>query len=90
MRQILAVLTLLWLTFPASAQEIPSPQDFLGFPVGADRELPEWQQIEDYFRALGDSSERVSVQELGQSTNGNPFLLVLIAHPDSLAELDHL
>jgi hypothetical protein len=91
MRQIgIGILTLVWLTFPASAQEIPSPQDFLGFPVGADRRLPEWHQVEDYFRALAHSSERVLVQELGQTTNGKPFLLVLISHPDSLAQLDHL
>ncbi|MEE8348390.1 MAG: M14 family zinc carboxypeptidase [Acidobacteriota bacterium] len=83
-------LALIWLTLPLAAQEIPVPQDFLGFPVGTDRRLPEWQQVERYFRALGDSSDRVLVQELGQSTNGNPFLLVLISHPDSLAQLDHL
>ena len=90
MRRITGVLTLLWLTFPAVAQDIPAPQDFLGFPVGADRRLPEWKQVEDYFRALGDSSERIVVQELGSSTNGKPVLLVLISHPDSLAQLDHL
>ena len=90
MRRITGVLTLLWLTFPAVAQDIPAPQDFLGFEVGADRRLPEWEQVEDYFRALGDSSERVLVQELGPSTNGKPLLLVLISHPDSLARLDHL
>ena len=84
------LLALLWLTFPAVAEDIPSSQDFLGFPVGADRRLPEWQQVEDYFRALAHSSERVLVQELGQSTNGNPFLLVLISHPDNLAQLNHL
>ena len=91
MRQIcIGFLASLWLTFPAVTQEIPSFQDFLGFPVGADRRLPEWQQVKDYFKALDNSSERVLVQELGQSTDGNPFLLVLISHPDSLAQLHHL
>ena len=91
MKQIcIKLLTLLWLTLPVVAQGIPAPQEFLGFAVGADRKLPEWQQVEDYFRALGQSSERVIVQELGQSTQGKPFLLVLISHPDTLAQLDWL
>ncbi len=65
MKQIcIKLLTLLWLTLPVVAQRIPAPQEFLGFAVGADRKLPEWQQVEDYFRALGQSSERVVVQEL--------------------------
>ena len=91
MRQIGAnTLILILITSAVLAQKIPSPEEFLGFPIGADRELPEWQQMESYFKTLARESDRVVVQELGLSTNGNPFLLILISHPSSLAKLDHL
>ncbi|MEE2821906.1 MAG: M14 metallopeptidase family protein [Acidobacteriota bacterium] len=91
MRQIGAnTLILILITSAVLAQKIPSPEEFLGFPIGADRELPEWQQMESYFKTLARESDRVVVQELGRSTNGNPFLLILISHPSSLAKLDHL
>ena len=85
-------LTAIWvlLALPAWGQEIPSPEKFLGFQVGADRKLAEWQQVVGYFTKLGESSDRVVVQELGLTTQGNPFLLVLISHPNTLAQLETL
>ncbi|MCH8017385.1 MAG: hypothetical protein IH917_12255 [Acidobacteria bacterium] len=67
--------------------EIPSPEESLGFQVGADRKLADWQQIVDYFRELEQNSDRVVVQELGRTSQDNPFLLVVISHPDTLADL---
>ncbi len=69
--------------------EIPSPEALLGFQVGDDRKLADWQEIVSYFRALEQSSDRVVVQELGRTTQDNPFLLVVISHPDTLADLQN-
>jgi hypothetical protein len=55
--------------------------------VGADRKLADWQEIVSYFRELEQNSDRVVVQELGRTTQDNPFLLVVISHPDTLADL---
>ncbi len=63
--------------------EIPSPEDSLGFQVGADRKLADWQEIVSYFRELEQSSDRGVVQELGRTTQDNPFVLVVISHPDT-------
>ena len=67
--------------------EIPSPEGSLGFQVGADRKLADWQEIVSYFRELEQNSDRVVVQELGRTAQDNPFLLVVISHPDTLADL---
>ena len=38
---------------PASAQaRIPTPASVLGWEPGADRKLPTWTQVTDYFHAL--------------------------------------
>ena len=38
---------------------IPTPASILGFEPGADRHLPSWKQIVDYFTALDNASPRV-------------------------------
>ena len=85
-KSIISALILSVLVLPAWG-EISSPEASLGFQVGADRKLADWQEIVSYFRELEQSSDRVVVQELGRTTQDNPFLLVVISHPDTLANL---
>ncbi len=83
---IIPALILRFLVLPVWG-EIPSPEGSLGFQVGADRKLADWQEIVSYFRELEQNSDRVVVQELGRTTQDNPFILVVISHPDTLADL---
>src|ERR1041385_5980676 len=74
---------------PAHAQRgIPTPASILGFEPGADRHLPSWKQITDYFTALDKASPRVSVRTLGKTTLGRPFLVAFISDSSTLANLD--
>ena len=78
------------LAVPAQAQQprgIPTPEEFFGFPMGADRQLAHWDRMVDYFTLIGERSERVVVTELGKSTNGHPYLLAVVSTPDTIAEL---
>jgi hypothetical protein len=68
---------------------IPTPVSILGFEPGADRHLPSWKQIVDYFTALDKASPRVSVRTLGKTTLGRPFIVVFISDSSTLANLDH-
>ena len=76
---------------PALAQKtsIPSPASILGYEPGADRHLPSWKQITDYFTALDKASPRVTTRVLGKTTLGRPFLAVFISDSSTLANLDH-
>ena len=65
------------------ASEIPSPEDFFGHKMGADRNLVRWDRIVEYFWELN-RSPCVRVEELGKSTEGNPFLLVTVSSPENL------
>jgi hypothetical protein len=90
------LLTLLLLPTIAFAQAtsrsragvIPNPADILGFEPGADRHLPSWKQITDYFTALDKASPRISVRTLGKTTLGRPFLAVFISDSSTLANLE--
>ena len=71
-----------------NAQVITSPESFLGFKVGEDYKLASWQQIVDYFKILDESSDKVRVEELGKSTEGNPFIMAIISSSENMINLD--
>ncbi|HEX9784403.1 MAG TPA: M14 family zinc carboxypeptidase, partial [Opitutaceae bacterium] len=79
------------LTAPAAAQvapsALPTPEEFAGFPIGSEGNLVRWEKIVAYYRLVAESSDRVRVEELGKSTNGNPFILATISSPRNLARL---
>ena len=83
------VALILLLAFSAAAQEIPSPESFLGHKVGEDRYLAPYLKVVEYFRALGASSARVTVQLAGKSTLGNDMLLVILTSETNQQRLDH-
>ncbi len=66
---------------------IPTPEEFVGFKVGADKKLFGWETVVNYLGILDEKSERVSVQNLGESTLGNPFIMVFISSPMNLMNL---
>ena len=68
-------------------KSILTPSEHLGFEVGEDRKLAGWAEIADYFKMLGELSERVSTVEIGRSTKDNPFLMAIISSPENLASL---
>jgi hypothetical protein len=81
------LLTFTWTPAPA---QVPTPESHLGFRVGADTKLAAWSEIVDYYRKLDAASDRVVVQELGESTEGRPFIMALISSPENLARVDDI
>jgi hypothetical protein len=71
------------------SHKIPKPVDFFGFQLGADRKLAHWNKIVEYFWELN-KSPMVKVEELGKSTEGNPFLLAFITSEENMAQLDEI
>ncbi len=69
---------------------IPSPEEVLGYPVGAERKIPDWPVMVDYFARLAAASDRVEVEELGRTTDDNPLILVTISAPENLARREEL
>lgn len=83
----------LFLVTLARGQGMPSPEEFFGFPMGEDRKLAAWPEIVRYFQALDRESDRLTVEELGKTTAGRPFLVALLTSPENqsrLRELQHI
>jgi hypothetical protein len=72
----------------AAAGPLQTPEQFLGFRIGADNKLARWDRIVDYMKLVAASSDRVRFRELGKTSNGNPFIALEISAPDTLKNLD--
>ena len=72
------------------AQNLPSPEEFYGHEMGADRQLVRWDKMVEYYNLLGESSDRMEVVNMGPSTLDNPFLVLYISSPENLTNLEQL
>jgi hypothetical protein len=77
-----------WHLRAASPAAIQTPEQFLGFKVGADTKLARWDKIVEYMKLVASGSDRVQVRELGRTTLDNPFIAVEISAPDTLKKRD--
>ena len=69
---------------------VPSPRNHFGFDVGETRKLADWEQMLSYFETVAEASPRVSMEVLGETVSGNPFVMLTITSPDNHARLDEL
>ncbi|HEV2844506.1 MAG TPA: M14 family zinc carboxypeptidase, partial [Thermoanaerobaculia bacterium] len=87
-RRLLWILLSLTLTVPVHAAELPSPEKFLGHPVGADRKLASWPKVVEYLRLLDAGSGRISIESAGKSTQGNDMMVVVLTSEENQTRLD--
>jgi hypothetical protein len=71
-----------------AAATLQPPEQFIGFRVGADNRLARWNTIVDYMKLAASASDRVQVRELGSTTDGHPFISVLVGSAETLKNLD--
>ncbi len=87
-RKLLTVLCAALAAAPLSAAEIPTPEDFLGHRVGADRKLATYPKVLEYLGTVAESSPRVSIEQTGVSTLGNEMWTVILTSESNQNELD--
>ncbi len=72
---------------PATAQ-IPTPESVLGYRVGSDFELADYEQALDYFRRLDAASDRIELRQVGRTSHGRPWHLALISSAENLRDAE--
>ncbi|HWF84757.1 MAG TPA: M14 metallopeptidase family protein [Vicinamibacterales bacterium] len=76
-------------TFAATAAgPLQTPEQFLGYRVGADNKMIRWDKIVEYMKLAAASSDRVHYRELGKTSDGNPFVVMEISASETLKNLD--
>ncbi|HSQ35735.1 MAG TPA: M14 metallopeptidase family protein, partial [Candidatus Binatia bacterium] len=76
------------LTLSALAFALQSPDRFLGFKLGSDRNLARYDRIKAYFQQLSLESPRVRIVTLGKTTLGNDLFMAVISAAENLQELE--
>jgi len=84
---LISIITLLMLSNGAFSQTLQSPKQFFGFKMGDDYKLARWDEIVEYFYMLNQHSDKIVVQDLGRSTEGNPFILAIISSAENLQNM---
>ena len=74
----------------SASPAVPTPESVLGFVPGEDRKLADWGQVLDYLRALDAASARVSVEEVGKTTGGRPFVIATLTSEANQARLEEI
>ncbi len=88
---MLLIFFLLTLTLqPAFPQSIQHPNEYFGLTLGADRTLINYDQLVQYFQYLSENSANVLVENLGLTTERNPFILAYISSEKNVNQLDLL
>ncbi len=80
--------TIYWPAGVAANPDIPSPAEYFGFEIGH-RHLRH-DQVTGYLRAVASVSERIAIQQYGQTHGGRPLLLLTITSPKNHSRLDEI
>ena len=75
-------------TMAALAWPLQTPDQFLGFKLGSDRNLAHYNQIKAYFELLSRESPRLKTVTLGKTTRGNDLFMAVISDEANLKELE--
>ncbi|HEV2129997.1 MAG TPA: M14 family zinc carboxypeptidase, partial [Longimicrobiaceae bacterium] len=74
----------------AASSTVPSPEQVLGFRVGADGRLAQWSEILDYFDRLHRTSPRIQVERIGETALGRPMIMAVISSPENLRRIEQI
>ena len=86
-----AALAILALSATASAaQNVPTPRSHFGFEPGEDRKLANWTELTSYYEKLAETSPRVTVDTLGTTTMGRPFVMLTVTSEENQARIEDL
>jgi hypothetical protein len=69
---------------------LPSPESVLGFRIGTEKRLADYHQMLDYLRRLDAATERLQLETVGTTTEGNDLVMTIISSPVNLRQLDQV
>lgn len=88
-RLLTVALSAFVLTGPLTAQ-VPTPSSHFGFEIGSDRNLADWHQLTSFYEKLAQTSDRVTVDTLGLTTEGLPFVMLTVTSPENQSRIGEL
>ena len=86
-RATLLCLLLSWVLVLQAQTKVTTPREQFGFNIGDDYVLANYTQYVDYLKKLDRESDRLTVEEIGKSSEGRPMYLAIITSPENHKKL---
>lgn len=88
MRKISLLFLFLILGTATLFAQIPSPDEFLGYPLGT--KFTPHQKVVDYFKKVAASSKNLQLQTYGKTYEGRELLLAVISDPTNMDNIEQI
>src|SRR5215472_16363759 len=89
-RSWLLLVFLLWLAALQAQSKLTTPKEQFGFNIGDDYVLVNYTQYVEYLKKLDRESDRLTVEEIGKSSEGRPIYLAIVTSPANHKKLARL
>lgn len=87
MKSLLSILALLVLSVSVTAQNVPSPESYLGYKVGT--RYTRHHKIVDYFNTVAKARpDMVKIESYGQTNEGRELMLAFVSSPENMQRLE--
>ncbi|HET7464413.1 MAG TPA: M14 family metallopeptidase [Longimicrobium sp.] len=89
-RAALTVIAAAGLAQHAAAQgRLTSPREQFGHEIGADYQLPNYQQLVAWWQKLATQSDRMKLVDIGRTAEGRTEYMAIVSSPANLRNLEH-
>jgi Zinc carboxypeptidase len=89
MKKSLFLLTFLISSYISFAQQLKSPDDFLGYSLGA-KYTPHYKIVNYFNQAAAAMPKMMKLEQYGQTNEGRPLLLAFIASEENFVKLEDI
>ncbi len=71
-----------------NAQTLKSPEEFLGFQVGADYKVADYETIQKYFKHLSENSKMIVYEEIGKTVQKRDMFMAIVSTEENIKNLE--
>src|SRR5689334_10743709 len=86
-RPLLLVVALPWLLTLQAQTKVTTPKEEFGFNIGDDYVLANYTQYVEYLKKLDRESDRLTVEDMGKSSEGRTMYLAIVTSPENQKKL---
>ncbi|MEW6508255.1 MAG: M14 metallopeptidase family protein [Bacteroidota bacterium] len=83
-----SLLFLLLISSVAISQQMKSPEEFLGYKVGTDYKIADYETIQKYFKHLAEFSNQIIYQEIGKSSQKRNMFMAVISSEENIRDIE--
>jgi hypothetical protein len=83
------LVVLLFISSQLFSQSLKSPEEFLGYKVGTDYKIADFETIQKYFKHLAQHSNKIVYEEIGKSVQKRDMFMAIISSEENIKNLEY-